>query len=224
MAYDEDDFLLISGIQHFAFCRRQWALIHIEQCWADNERTIGGELMHESAHDPFFTEKRGDLIITRDMPVFSRLMGVTGHCDIVELRRDDTLGVMLAGREGRWLPCPVEYKYGRPMKSDADHLQLCSQAMCLEEMLACPAISVAYMYYHETNRREAVTLDEKIREKVRSSFAEMHMHLKRGYTPRVKPQKACGACSLNEICLPTLPASEKSVSNYINRHLNEESF
>jgi CRISPR-associated exonuclease Cas4 len=222
MAYDEDDFLLISGIQHFAFCRRQWALIHIEQCWADNERTIGGELMHERAHDPFFTEKRGDLIITRDMPVFSRVMGVTGHCDIVEFHKDDA-GVTLTGREGRWLPCPVEYKYGRPKKGDADHLQLCAQAICLEEMLACPTISAAYMYYHETNRREAVTLDENTRKKVRAYFEEMHGYFKRGYTPRVKQQKACGACSLNEICLPKLPASEKSVRNYINKHLNEES-
>jgi CRISPR-associated exonuclease Cas4 len=166
---DSDDYLLLSGIQHFNFCRRRWALIYIENVWADNERTIRGELFHEHAHNPFFNEKRGDLILTREMPIFSRTMGVTGHCDIVEFRRDGT-GVCLAGREGTWLPCPVEYKRGQSMKNDADRLQLCAQAMCLEEMLACPPIAAAYMYYGETKRRETVALDEDLRGRVRGSF------------------------------------------------------
>jgi len=87
--YDEDDFLMISGIQHFVFCRRQWALIHIEFLWSENERTIDGDIKHERAHDPFLSEKRGDIIITRDMPVFSHRLGISGKCDVVEFKKDE---------------------------------------------------------------------------------------------------------------------------------------
>ena len=126
--YESEEFLQISGIQHFVFCRRQWALIHIECAWSDNAHTAGGTLMHKRAHDPFVTEKRGNLLTARDMPVFSQELGVTGRCDIVEFRQDDA-GVPLFGRDGRWLPCPVEYKRGSAKTHDADRLQLAAQAI-----------------------------------------------------------------------------------------------
>jgi CRISPR-associated exonuclease Cas4 len=216
MDYNEDDFLQLSGIQHFDFCRRQWALIHIEQLWSENERTISGDLMHEKAHDPFFTEKRGDTIITRDMPVFSRKLGVSGKCDVVEFRRAFG-GVALFGREGKWLPCPVEYKRGSPKISDADRLQLCAQALCLEEMLVCSEIETAYLYYGEVKRREYVELTEELREKVRGGFREMHSHYERRYTPKVKATKACKACSLKDSCVPKLG----SVRDYISEQLED---
>jgi CRISPR-associated exonuclease Cas4 len=216
--YDEDDFLLISGIQHFAFCRRQWALMYVETQWAENERTVDGELLHKKAHDPFFTEKRGDLIISRDMPVYSRTLGITGHCDVVEFHKNID-GVELSGRKGRWQPCPVEYKRGRPKKGDADELQLCAQAICLEEMLVCRPIENAYLYYGEPNRREPVILDIALREKVKSLFIEMRGYYDRGYTPRVKQTKACASCSLKDICLPGLPVSVNSVREYIETQL-----
>ena len=222
MAYTEDDFLLISGIQHFAFCRRQWALIYLECVWMDNERTVSGELLHKRVHDPFLTEKRGDLIITRDMPVFSRTLGITGHCDVVEFRNDKA-GVPLNNREGFWLPCPVEYKRGHSKVNDEDRLQLCAQAMCLEEMLMSPIIGTAYIYYGETNRREQVALDDRLRLNVRNIVNEMHEYFERGYTPRVKPTKACSSCSLNEMCMPKLPASENSVRAYIDSMIKEDS-
>ena len=218
--YDDENFLLISGIQHFIFCRRQWALIHIECHWADNERTVSGELLHKRVHNPHLNEKRGDLIIVRDMPVFSRTLGITGHCDVVEFRWDET-GVSLSNRAGRWLPCPVEYKRGRPKTSDADRLQLCAQAVCLEEMLACPPIPEAYLFYNETRRREPVGLDDDLRVQVRAAFEEMRVYYARGYTPRVKPSKACAACSLKDICLPKLPASNASARHYIETQLND---
>jgi len=217
--YDEDDFLLLSGIQHFAFCRRQWALIHIEQLWEDNERTVSGTLMHEHAHDPFFNEKRGERIITRDMPVFSRRLGVTGKCDVVEFLRDEACGVPLSGRPGKWRPCPVEYKRGAPKTTDIDRLQLCAQAVCLEEMLACAPISEAYLYYGQTKRREPVSLTAELRGKAEAMFNEMRGYYDRRYTPRVKQTKSCGACSMKDICLPKLPAANGSVRAYLDAEL-----
>ena len=140
----EDEYLLISGIQHFAFCRRQWALIHIESQWTDNLYTVSGDLMHTRAHDQSLTEKRGDVIIARDMSVFSRTLKIRGKCDVVEFLRDGD-GVSLFGRDGLWVPCPVEYKRGKPKSHDADRLQLCAQAICLEEMLLCPEIQTAFL-------------------------------------------------------------------------------
>ena len=217
MLYADEDFLNISGIQHFTFCRRRWALIFIECLWDDNELTISGTLMHERAHDPLITEKRGGLLTTRDMPVFSRQLGITGNCDIVEFRQDDA-GVAIFGRDGKWLPCPVEYKRGRAQKNDSDRLQLCAQAMCLEWMLNCPPIDTAYIYYGETRRREAVALDADLRARVGDIFAEMRDYYSRGYTPRVKPKKVCASCSMKDVCLPKLPVS--SVSMYIDKAIN----
>lgn len=134
--YDPDDCLMISGLQHFRFCRRQWALIHIEQQWAENLRTTEGALLHERAHDEQLRERRGDTIITRSLRVYSLTLGLTGQCDVVEFHRDER-GVPLHGYEGTWLPFPVEYKRGRAKQDGCDELQLCAQAMCLEEMLCC---------------------------------------------------------------------------------------
>lgn len=136
MIYPEEDFLQLSGLQHFKFCRRQWALIYIENQWAENFRTTDGAILHENAHNGGFTESRGDLLVTRDMRIFSRTLGVSGACDVLEFRRGKT-GIPLKGREGLWQPYPVEYKRGQPKENTADALQLCGQAMCLEEMLCC---------------------------------------------------------------------------------------
>jgi len=217
---DDDNYLLISGIQHFAFCRRQWALIHIESQWAENMLTVSGDLMHNRAHNQSLAEKRGNVIITRDMPIFSRILRVRGKCDVVELRRDDN-GVSIFGQEGLWLPCPVEYKRGKPKSHDADRLQLCAQAICLEEMLLCPKIETAYLYYGETKRRENVQLDIELRESVQAMFTEMHDYYDNRYTPRVKRTKACTSCSLRDACLPKLPQDGK-VSTYIKNAITED--
>lgn len=219
MEYDEEDFLNLAGLQHFAFCRRQWALIHIERQWSENLRTAEGQILHEKAHDPFSEEKRGDLLISRGMAVFSRTLGVNGVCDVVEFRASPK-GVALTGRDGKWLPVPVEYKRGAPKEGDADSLQLCCQAMCLEEMLLCGRIPKAYLYYGETARRTAVPLDDALREKVKSLLTEMHELYARRYTPRVKPTKSCNACSLKNLCLPKLYRAG-SASEYVRTRLEE---
>ena len=202
MIYPEEDYLQISGLQHFKFCRRQWALIHIENQWAENWRTAEGVIMHEKAHNPMWKERRGDLLITRDMHVFSSALGISGACDVVEFRRSEA-GVPLHGQEGLYQPFPVEYKRGSPRTDTANALQLCAQAMCLEEMLCCD-IPEGALYYGETRRRETVKLTGELRQEVRDCLAEMHALYQRGHTPRVKPTKACNACSLKELCLPRL--------------------
>ena len=132
--------------------------------------------MHARAHNQSLTEKRGDVIITRDMPIFSRTLRASVKCDVVEFQRDNE-GVSIFNREGLWLPNPIEYKRGKPKTHDADKLQLCAQAMCLEEMFLCSNIQTAYLYYGETKRRELVLLDADLRETVRNTFEEMHDYL-----------------------------------------------
>lgn len=217
--YSEEDYLMLSGIQHFAFCRRQWALIHIEQQWQENLRTIEGEILHEKAHDNQSSEKRKDIIISRGIAVFSRYLGVSGVCDVVEFRKSDN-GVKLFGREGLYLPTPIEYKRGKPKENNADDLQLCTQAMCLEEMLLCE-ITEGFLFYGETNHRHKVIFDNQLRGKVRSMLKEMHDMYERRYTTKVKITKACNACSLKELCIPKL-CKNLSVSKYIRARLEEE--
>ena len=166
-----DDWLPLSGIQHFCFCRRQWALIHLEQQWAENRRTVEGQLDHARCHDANQTERRGGLLITRGMQVVSRRLGLSGNCDVVEFRADPE-GIPLQSTEWLWKPMPVEYKHGRAKASDADRLQLCAQAMALEEMLVC-SIPEGALFYEETRRREVVPLTEELRQATQKMADEM---------------------------------------------------
>lgn len=218
MAFKEEDYLQLSGLQHFSYCRRQWALIHIEQQWAENLQTTEGHILHEKAHDGSRRESRGDLLITRDLSVHSSLLGISGSCDVVEFYRQ-AHGICLPGKDGLWKPYPVEYKRGTPKASDADRLQLCAQAMCLEEMLCCD-IPEAALFYGETRRRETVTLDAPLRNQVRVMLSEMHDLYRRSHTPRVKPTKGCNACSLKELCLPKLMKT-RSVADYLHKNMED---
>mgnify|MGYP001034493901 CR=1 FL=1 len=219
MEYREEDYLMLSGIQHFAFCRRQWALIHIEQQWSDNEYTIEGELLHKNAHDPYFNEKRRDVIISRAMPVHSRTMGVSGECDIVEFQKSSD-GVTLHGHRGCYNVYPIEYKKGKPKDTQIDILQLTAQAMCLEEMLSAE-IKEGCIFYGETKRRETVIFTDELRTTVKSYFDEMHQLYDKKYTPKVKWSKSCNACSLKDVCMPKL-GKTISVKEYIHKTISEE--
>lgn len=218
MSYSEDEFLALSGIQHFRYCRRQWALIHLEGLWLESYHTADGRAMHERAHDRTERESRGDLLITRGMRVFSEELGIAGECDVVEFRRAAD-GISLSNREGLWMPFPVEYKRGSPKENTADALQLCAQAMCLEAMLCCE-IRQGALYYGETRRRERVEFTSSLRDEVRELVAEMHALARSGYTPRVKPNKGCSACSLKELCLPKLLRGP-SAKAYLERTVRE---
>lgn len=136
MRDNEEQYLMLSGLQHFEFCRRQWALIHIEQQWEENVKTVEGQHLHRNADQPFFREKRGDKLIIRALPIRSNQLKLTGICDVVEFIKNDN-GIELAGEAGKYLPYPIEYKRGKPKKGHEDIIQLAAQAMCLEEMLLC---------------------------------------------------------------------------------------
>jgi len=198
---EEVTYLALSGIQHFAFCRRQWALIHIERQWQENLRTVQGELFHQNVHSGK-SESRGALYVTRGLQLISHDLGIQGVSDAVEFHQDAD-GVPIWGREGTFLPVPIEYKRGAPKSHDADALQLCAQALCLEEMLVCQ-ISEGALFYGETKRRQTVLFDTNLRERLRKLVEEMHQLYDRGHTPHAKRSKQCNACSLNGICLPTL--------------------
>ena len=219
MEYNEEDYLMLSGLQHFRFCRRQWALIHIENQWEENYRTIDGKIVHENAHDQSFTESRGDIIITRGVNVFSRTLGVSGQCDVLEYHRDEN-GYSLNGKEGKWRPYPVEYKRGTPATGEGNALQLCAQAMCLEEMLCCE-IQEGALYYFETRHRVKIAITDEMRDTVRKYSAEMHEYFDRQYLPRPKRTKACNACSLKEECLPKLEKIQ-SAKAYNDENLGRE--
>lgn len=216
--YNEEDYLQLSGIQHFAFCRRQWALAYIELQWQENVRTVEGKILHENAHDAAMKEKRGDLIIVRAMPVHSREIGISGECDVVEFHKSDE-GIPISGREGKYIVVPVEYKRGKPKSTDIDALQVAAQALCLEEMLCCE-IPYGYIYYGEIRRREKIEFTEELRRKVKDMFAEMHKYYGQRYTPKVKWSKSCNACSLKDICMPVLNKNV-SVKKYLDDRMKE---
>lgn len=216
--YDEEEYLQLAGIQHYVFCQRQWALIHIEQQWTENVHTVEGHLFHQNAHNKHFKETRGDKRIIRGLRIHSPTLGISGECDVVEFHKD-MQGITFPGMEGHWKPYPIEYKKGSLKDSDADFLQLCAQAMCLEEMCGCH-ITEGALFYGENKRRISVIFDDEIRQRVTMIVTEMHSLYKKGYTPKVKTKKACAACSLKSICLADVMKVD-SVSNYIRRAIEE---
>lgn len=208
-----DDYLLLSGIQHFAFCRRQWALIHIEQLWKENVLTFGGRQMHRNADDPFFTESRGDVLISRSVPLVSHVLKIYGVADVVEYHRSDT-GITISGREGCWIAVPVEYKAGKKKPDDRDEVQLCAQAICLEEMYQAQ-IERGYLYYGKTWRRTEVLFDDELRRRVSELVAGMYALYDTGITPPAVLLPHCKNCSLVELCMPAVSSRGRSVDRYL---------
>ena len=209
----------LSALQHFAFCRRQWGLIFLERQWAENARTAEGQVFHETAHHGPESEARGELLILRGLRVASPTLRLGGVCDVVELHRSPS-GVSLAGREGLWLPYPVEYKKGSDQTRESDEVQLCGQALCLEDMLCCQ-IPEGSLFYGETRRRTRVAFDGTLRQRTLDLLHELLGYMDRGYTPGAKLHKGCNACSLRDICLPKLSRAP-SVADYIHDRAGED--
>jgi CRISPR-associated exonuclease Cas4 len=216
--YKEEEYLMISGIQHFVFCRRQWALIHVEQQWEDNYFTVDGELKHERADNPEINERRKNTISIHALPVKSQSLGITGKCDIVELKQSEN-GIYLQQYNGYYTVTPVEYKRGKPKEDQSDVLQLLAEAYCLEEMLAT-RIDKGYLFYFETRRREEVSFSEELRQELNQMISEMHIYMDRGFTPKVRTGKKCKTCSLKDICLPELN-NHRNVKQYIQGRISE---
>ena len=214
----DDDLLLLSGIQHMAFCERQWALIHIEQVWAESSRTVEGKHLHERADDPYFDESRKNLRIVRSMQLVSQRLGLRGVADVVEFYQcetpDEKLCCSLTDRQDWWRPAPVEYKRGKPKPDDRDAVQLCAQAMALEEMLDVE-VREGFLFYAQIKRREAVAIDEKLRSHSVELAMRMHEYLRAGVTPKAPQGKRCSLCSLVEQCQPQLTLKHRSVAKYL---------
>jgi CRISPR-associated exonuclease Cas4 len=217
--YTDDKLLSLSGIQHFCFCKRQWALIHVEQQWQDNLRTQEGHFVHERVDDPFLNESRGDTVISRAFPLVSYSLGLTGIADVIEYTWSDT-GIEIPDHDGRWLMKPVEYKRGKPKIDERDEVQLCAQVMCLEEMFGV-RIDEADFYYNEIHRRQSIPITDDLRNLVRSLADEMHTVFRKGITPEAESGKNCTLCSLIDVCMPKLTGKKSSVRNYIGKHIQE---
>lgn len=210
--FDESDYLMISGIQHFLFCKRQWALIHIEKQWQDNVLTYEGTQLHERADDNKFHEKRGDKVIVRALDVHSADLGLVGRCDIIEFEKS-TDGAYLYKYKETYQPKIVEYKHGRKKYDLSDTYQLLGETMCLSEMLGCP-INQGDLYYFETRKRINVEFTQKMQDDFLKKLSEMHNYWEKRYTPVVKPTAKCKRCSLEDICLPEL-MTQQSVHDYL---------
>jgi len=221
--YADDDLLALSGVQHFAFCERQWALIHVEKQWIENVKTAEGRVMHDRTHNADITETYDNSIITRSMFLTSRKLGIFGQADVVEfwLVSKEAGGVEIPEHDGYWMPKPVEYKRGKPKPDDRDEVQLCAQALCLEEMLQVH-IENGCMYYGETRRRTQVPFDESLRKHVVELCARMHEIFNQGITPKACYDQKCEQCSLLPICLPKLASKKALVEKYIHKAIKED--
>lgn len=220
MVYAENDYLMLSGIQHFQFCKRQWSLIHIEQQWSDNEATAHGQILHKKADDPYVKEKRNDVIISRAMHVSSKELGLYGILDVVEFHKDER-GIELKGRSGKWLPIIVEYKRGKDKKDIYDIVQLVAQAICLEETLGC-TIEYSYLYYHRVNQKKRIEITPELRKEVVSLASQMHEYYEQKVVPKAEFFKNCQLCSLVDICMPRLSKKNRNIDNYIFHALKSE--
>jgi len=208
--YTEDDLIQLSALQHLVFCERQCALIHIEQLWSENLFTAEGRIMHDKV-DTANRESRGNIRIEYGVPMRSLRIGLIGKADVVELHKMD---------DGIWIPFPVEYKRGKPKMDDCDKVQLCAQAICLEEMMNVE-IKNGALFYGRTRRREDVVFDEKLRLETEDTARRLHALIESGITPKAEFSKKCNKCSLYELCMPKISGKSRSVSNYLLTAMEE---
>lgn len=220
--YSDDDMLMLSGIQHFRFCPRQWALIHIDQQWEDNVLTMEGHIQHKRVDDPFYRQKCGDCISLRSVSIASHELGLYGISDVIELHptENESNSIKHPKYPGLWLPYPVEYKHGRPKRDEIDEVQLAAQAMCIEEQYGIN-IPLGAFFYAEIRQRLEIEINESLRNAVKECARKMHEVLSSGLIPPVKQGKHCKKCSLMDICLPQMSECTK-VSYYLNKYLYEE--
>jgi CRISPR-associated exonuclease Cas4 len=211
--YSEDDLLPLSALQHLVFCERQCALIHIEGQWVENTLTVEGRHLHDKT-DAGGYETRSGVRLSHGLLLRCLRLGLTGKADVVEFHSDQDNGVTLPGTEGFWIPFPVEYKRGRPKQDNCDKVQLCAQALCLEEMLNAK-IPKGALFYGTTRRRLEVTLDESLRRETESVAARLHELVRAGVTPKACREPKCERCSLIDRCCPDALATGKSAKAYL---------
>ena len=222
MYYDDDQMLMLSGVQHYMFCPRQWALIHVEQQWADNRLTAEGEVLHKNVDNSTYRQKNGDTITLRGVHIASHALGLYGICDAIELLPSETQDNAITHFKysGYWRPYPIEYKRGHRKPDERDAVQLAAQVMCLEEMYEI-RIPEAALFYYETRRREVVAMDESLRQLTSELSEAMHKTFDDGITPKAVPQHGCKRCSLIDLCSPEL-TKKTTVAYYLKKSFNEE--
>lgn len=222
LAKTEEDLVPLSALQHLAFCERQCALIHLEGRWSDNRLTAQGSLLHQRVHESDREERRG-VLIRRYLPIRSFRLGLSGITDVVEFQPTPSQGadgISIRGREGSYLPFPVEYKRGRPKPGHCDTVQLCAQALCLEEMLGI-GVPRGALYYGEPRRRHAVEFDERLRAETTQLAERLHELLSGGLTPSADYGRKCRQCSLIDECLPHRKKQRRSVQQYLASMLRD---
>lgn len=220
--YTEDEMLMLSGIQHYMFCPRQWALIHLEQQWEENLLTMEGSLLHANVDNPSYRQKNGNTITLRSVSIASKKLGLYGITDAVELlpTNDEKGGIRHVKYPGIWKPFPIEYKRGKPKYTPIDEVQLAAQVMCLEEMYNI-RIEYGALYYGETKHREVISVNQQLREQTICCAEEMHKIFKSGNLPKIEKGKHCKNCSLANKCMPNIVGCSK-VNTYLKKHLYEE--
>jgi CRISPR-associated exonuclease Cas4 len=215
--YTESDLLMLSALQHLAFCERQCCLIHIEQAWSENRLTAEGRILHERVHEQE-TESRDNVLIVRGLKLRSFRLGLSGIADVVEFHKTEIdAGIQLPDRKGFWRVYPVEYKRGKPKKDGCDEVQLCGQAICLEEMTGAK-IETGALYYGSQHKRQEVVFIEELRNKTIAIAEKLHELISNMATPKAVYQKKCENCSLIDACMPEA-GKGKSVEKYLEEVL-----
>ena len=212
--YTEDELLPISALQHLVFCPRQCALIHIEQVWAENVFTAEGRGLHEKVHEAE-AESRDGVRIVRGLRLRSLELGLVGQADVVEFH-EDTSGTVVPSLNGRYRPFPVEYKRGKPKVDVCDEVQLCAQAVCLEEMLGV-SVPRGALFYGRPRRRKEVEFTEALRQQMRDAAGQLHELFNSRKTPAAKYEKKCQSCSLIERCMPKITGVKKNIRHYLSQ-------
>ena len=214
--YTEDDLIPLSALQHLLFCERQCALIHIEQVWSENLFTAEGRIMHERVHTAD-RESRGNIRIEYSMWLRSLRLGLIGKADVVEFhRKPDSQKT----ESEVWVPFPVEYKRGKPKKDNCDKVQVCAQALCLEEMLNVE-VPCGALFYGKKRRRTDVAFDEALRHQTEETAMRLHKLIASGHTPKPVYTPKCDSCSLAKICLPKTIERKRSVKRYLSGAIRE---
>jgi CRISPR-associated exonuclease Cas4 len=216
--YPEDDLLPLSALQHLGFCERQWGLIHLEQIWTENQLTAAGRVEHEHV-DSGATESRGTVRSAYGVRLRSLRLGLVGRADVVEFHLAGA-GATLEGVDGLWVPFPVEHKHGRPKVDDCDLVQLCGQALCLEEMLGV-AVPCGALFYGQPRRRMEVEFTEELRRRTEAMTARLRELTEAQVTPAGRYEKKCESCSLLAQCLPKVTGGGRSAEAYVARIVSE---
>jgi CRISPR-associated exonuclease Cas4 len=217
--FDEEELLPISALQHYVFCPRRCALVHIEQIWTENKFTVEGDILHERV-DELGRESRSALIVSHGAAIRSLRFGITGKVDVIEFRlsSEASEGCKLPGKAGNWVPYPIEYKRGTARRGFGDDVQICAQALCIEEMLKC-AVPAGSIYYASIRKRREIDFDAHLRAETANAIAGARALIAAGITPPPEYGKKCDTCSLFDMCQPKLPAQGRDASRYLSRYL-----